>query len=112
MANLPNAKDKTMQKRWAQSEQEMGQGGASAASRGGTLVVCPTIALKQWQSELARFVKPGTLKVLIHHGAKRATLAEVRGSGRIGSDFVADLFLFYFFVWYSGRGFCHEGRLH
>lgn len=77
VANLPNAKDKTMQKRWAQSEEEMGQEGASAGSRGGTLVVCPTIALKQWQSELARFVKPGTLKVVIHHGAKRATLAEV-----------------------------------
>lgn len=78
VANHPNAKDKMMQKRWTASEQEMGQQGASASSRGGTLVVCPTIALKQWQSELARFVTPGTLKVVIHHGAKRATLAEVR----------------------------------
>lgn len=76
-----------MQKRWAQSEDEMGQGGASAGSRGGTLVVCPTIALKQWQSELARFVKPGILKVVIHHGAKRATLAEVRDT--TGCDFIA-----------------------
>lgn len=66
-----------MQDRWAKSEEEMGQGGAVKESRGGTLVVCPTIALKQWQSELARFVTAGTLKVVIHHGAKRATLAEV-----------------------------------
>ena len=66
-----------MQQRWAKSEAEMCGEGASATKRGGTLVVCPTIALKQWQSELARFVKPGTLKVVIHHGANRATRAEV-----------------------------------
>lgn len=66
-----------MMERWAKSEEEMGNGGASKEARGGTLVVCPTIALKQWQSEIARFVKPGVLKVVIHHGPKRATLAEV-----------------------------------
>ncbi|CAM9136543.1 unnamed protein product [Ectocarpus fasciculatus] len=76
VANRVNKKDKVMQERWAKSEEEMGPGGASKEARGGTLVVCPTIALKQWQSELARFVKPGVLKVVIHHGAKRATLAE------------------------------------
>lgn len=64
-----------MQQRWKQAEQEMGP---LAGPRGGTLVVCPTIAIKQWQSELARFVKPGVLQVVIHHGAKRASLAEVR----------------------------------
>lgn len=77
VANRVNPKDKAMKARWAQAEKEMGPGGASAKARGGTLVVCPTIALKQWQSELARFVKPGTLKVVIHHGAKRALLADV-----------------------------------
>ncbi|CAM9802362.1 unnamed protein product, partial [Ectocarpus sp. 8 AP-2014] len=76
VANRVNKKDKVIQERWAKSEEEMGPGGASKESRGGTLVVCPTIALKQWQSELARFVKPGVLKVVIHHGPKRATLAE------------------------------------
>ncbi|CAM9481009.1 unnamed protein product [Ascophyllum nodosum] len=76
VANRPNALDETMQQRWAKSEAEMCGEGASATKRGGTLVVCPTIALKQWQSELARFVKPGTLKVVIHHGANRATRAE------------------------------------
>lgn len=76
VANRVDKKDKVMQERWATSEEEMGHGGASKEARGGTLVVCPTIALKQWQSEIARFVKPGTLKVVIHHGPKRATLAE------------------------------------
>lgn len=74
VANRPNPKDKTMQQRWTKSEANVGQ---PAGPRGGTLVVCPTIAIKQWQSELARFVTPGTLKVVIHHGAKRTTLAEV-----------------------------------
>lgn len=83
-----------MQKRWAQSEEEMGQGGASAGSRGGTLVVCPTIALKQWQSELARFVKPGVLKVVIHHGAKRATLAEVSWVVKLTRFFFVILFVY------------------
>lgn len=69
-----------MQQRWDKAEMDMGVKGVKGASpqkRGGTLVVCPTIALKQWQSELARFVKPGILKVVIHHGPNRATLAEV-----------------------------------
>ena len=104
MANLPNAKDKTMQKRWAQSEEEMGRGGASAGSRGGTLVVCPTIALKQWQSELVRFVKPGTLKVVIHHGAKRAALAEVNDAFR--TDFILFFSSLFFLGAFFGCG-CH-----
>ena len=78
MANRVDKKDKVMMERWAKSEAEMGPSGASKEARGGTLVVCPTIALKQWQSELARFVKPGTLTVVIHHGPKRTTLVEVR----------------------------------
>ena len=31
--------------------------------RGGTLVICPLIALLQWQSEILRFTKEGSLKV-------------------------------------------------
>lgn len=84
-----------MQERWAKSEEEMGQGGAVKEFRGGTLVVCPTIALKQWHSEIARFVKAGTLKVIIHHGAKRATLAEVEDESW-GFFYYCFLFCFYF----------------
>lgn len=74
-----------MQQRWKKAEMDMGVEGASSKKRGGTLVVCPTIALKQWQSELARFVKPGTLKVVIHHGPNRATRAEVCQKGGLCS---------------------------
>ncbi len=31
--------------------------------RGGTLVVCPLVALIQWQAEIAKFTQPGALKV-------------------------------------------------
>lgn len=34
-----------------------------ASLRAGTLVICPLIALLQWQSEIARFTAPGALKV-------------------------------------------------
>jgi len=39
--------------------------------RGGTLVVCPLVAVMQWKSEIERFVEPGHLSVYIHHGPKR-----------------------------------------
>lgn len=85
MANRPDKKNKVMQRRWKESEEE--SDGPPVGPRGGTLVVCPTIAIKQWQSELARFVKPGTLKVVIHHGAKRTTSAQVgKGSGGMGGN--------------------------
>mmetsp|Transcript_9469 Transcript_9469/g.11786 ORF Transcript_9469/g.11786 Transcript_9469/m.11786 type:complete len:1115 (+) Transcript_9469:115-3459(+) len=44
--------------------------------RGGTLVICPMIALLQWQTEIAKFTAEGTLKVKIHHGSKRTTLSQ------------------------------------
>ncbi|CAG9463875.1 unnamed protein product [Pedinophyceae sp. YPF-701] len=36
-----------------------------------TLVLCPVVAVIQWRQEIARFVKPGTLKVVTYHGPKR-----------------------------------------
>ncbi|KDO26826.1 hypothetical protein SPRG_20587 [Saprolegnia parasitica CBS 223.65] len=42
---------------------------------GGTLIVCPVVACMQWRSEIERFVAKDTLRVLIHHGPKRAKLA-------------------------------------
>jgi DNA repair protein RAD16 len=35
-------------------------------------VICPLIALLQWQNEILRFTKQGSLKVFIHHGPQRA----------------------------------------
>lgn len=43
---------------------------------GGTLVVCPLVAVMQWKSEIERFVEPGHLSVYIHHGSKRLNLVE------------------------------------
>merc|ERR1719238_429274 len=42
---------------------------------GPCLVVVPLAALLQWQAELAKFTKPGSLDVLIYHGADRKTNA-------------------------------------
>ncbi|XP_024518292.1 DNA repair protein RAD16 [Selaginella moellendorffii] len=36
-----------------------------------TLVVCPVVAIEQWKSEIERFTKEGTLKVLIYHGNRK-----------------------------------------
>ncbi|CAH0481185.1 unnamed protein product [Peronospora belbahrii] len=47
----------------------------AAIARGGTLVVCPLVAVMQWKSEIERFVEPGHLSVYIHHGPKRLDLA-------------------------------------
>jgi len=41
--------------------------------RGGTLVVCPVIAMKQWKSEIEKFTN-GCLTVGIYHGQKRSSL--------------------------------------
>ncbi|KDP22729.1 hypothetical protein JCGZ_01831 [Jatropha curcas] len=36
-----------------------------------TLVVCPVVAVSQWVSEIGRFTKKGSTKVLVYHGANR-----------------------------------------
>uniref|UniRef100_A0A7S0BQX2 Uncharacterized protein n=1 Tax=Rhodosorus marinus TaxID=101924 RepID=A0A7S0BQX2_9RHOD len=45
-----------------------------------TLVVCPLVALNQWDSEIKKFTEKGSLSVLLYHGPKRpadpAVLAE------------------------------------
>ncbi|KAL3657892.1 hypothetical protein V7S43_017092 [Phytophthora oleae] len=43
---------------------------------GGTLIVCPLVAVMQWQSEIERFVEHGHLSVYIHHGPKRLDSVE------------------------------------
>lgn len=44
--------------------------------RGGTLVVCPVVAVMQWKSEIERFVERNHLSIYIHHGPKRCTIPE------------------------------------
>lgn len=50
------------------------KGKKSSIVRGGTLVVCPVVAVMQWKSEIERFVEPNRVSVYIHHGAKRDDL--------------------------------------
>ena len=40
--------------------------------RGCTLIVLPTIAIRQWQSEIMRFTTENSLKVRVYHGSNRA----------------------------------------
>jgi len=42
-------------------------------ARGGTLIVLPTIAIRQWQTEIARFTLEGSLTVQVYHGVDRNT---------------------------------------
>ncbi|KAJ7640954.1 DNA repair protein RAD5 [Roridomyces roridus] len=42
-----------------------------------TLIVAPTSLLTQWEAELLRCCKPGTLKVLLWHGQNRLDLEDV-----------------------------------
>jgi hypothetical protein len=37
-----------------------------------TLVICPVVAIEQWRKEIEKHTKPGTLRVLVHHGPKRS----------------------------------------
>ncbi len=59
---------------WSKIEESMGRT-PDLSKRGGTLVICPMIAMLQWRTELEKFVKPGTLRITLHHGSKRTTLA-------------------------------------
>jgi DNA repair protein RAD16 len=41
-----------------------------------TLVICPPVAVSQWESEIGRFTKDGSTKVLVYHGANREKNSE------------------------------------
>ncbi len=58
---------------WSEMERSMGRT-PDLSKRGGTLVICPMVAMLQWRTELEKFVKPGTLRIALHHGSKRTTL--------------------------------------
>eukprot|EP00605_Chrysophyceae_sp_TOSAG23-4_P001643 GSChrysophyteH1.ASY1.ANO1.1804.1 assembled CDS len=42
-------------------------------SRGGTLIVLPTVAIRQWQSEISRFTAEGAMSVQVYHGSDRSS---------------------------------------
>ncbi|KAG8771692.1 DNA helicase rad5 [Ceratobasidium sp. 428] len=49
-----------------------------------TLLIAPISLLGQWESELERSSKPGSLRTLIWHGLNRSNLAEAIGPQQIG----------------------------
>jgi DNA repair protein RAD16 len=67
LANRPNKKDK-----WEFDEKEK----SAPIFRAGTLVVLPTVAIRQWQSEIARFTREGALSVRLYHGSDRNSSLE------------------------------------
>ncbi|KAF7347384.1 DNA repair protein RAD5 [Mycena venus] len=53
-----------------------------------TLIVAPTSLLSQWEGELKRCSKPGTLKVILWHGQNRLDLEDVLGDDDDDGDAV------------------------
>ena len=47
--------------------------GKKAGTRGGTLVICPLIAISQWKSEIEKFCYHNSLSVAIYHGGERSS---------------------------------------
>lgn len=75
LANRPDSSDKAQTKLWNQSDVDHEWKGTQA-QRGNTLIVVPTVAIRQWQMEIARFTKEGCLKVKVYHGGDRNTTIE------------------------------------
>ena len=56
---------------WAHRSDESHGIKPNPARRAKTLVVLPTVAIRQWQAELFRFTRPGSLSVHVYHGTNR-----------------------------------------
>jgi DNA repair protein RAD16 len=74
LANRPNFSDFGQMREWAASdERHCAEPGLTKAS---TLIVLPTVAIRQWQTEIARFTRNGSLTVKVYHGSDRNTTVE------------------------------------
>lgn len=69
--NRPETKNAELKKVWGLSDEAHGVGG-SKLPRAGTLLVLPTVAIRQWQLEIARFTAENSLTVKVYHGADRS----------------------------------------
>ncbi|EWM25491.1 snf2 super family [Nannochloropsis gaditana] len=67
---LANRPSELHSEAWTRQEASHGRA-PDPCMRAGTLVVCPLIALLQWQTEIARFTREGSLTVLVYHGSSR-----------------------------------------
>lgn len=71
--NRPNTTEFQQMREWAASDERHGI--KEELPRAGTLIVLPTVAIRQWQTEIARFTKAGALTVKVYHGSDRNTSA-------------------------------------
>eukprot|EP01038_Epipyxis_sp_PR26KG_P016128 gene16128-21919_t len=74
--NRPNPLDVEQNKQWELSDNSHvipGVVNSIIDARGGTLLVLPTVAIRQWQMEINRFTKEGSLSIMIYHGSDRST---------------------------------------
>lgn len=93
LQNRPDMSDFSQLREWAASDARHAAPNSAIASvstssssssaeasseelvRCGTLIVLPTVAIRQWQTEIARFTKEGSLTVKVYHGSDRNTSA-------------------------------------
>ena len=54
-------------KQWLEAEARHEDANMSKLVRGGTLIVLPTVAIRQWQAEIERFTTPGALTVRVSY---------------------------------------------
>ncbi len=73
---LANRPSKAHAAVWSKQEESHGHI-PNPSMRAGTLVVCPLVALLQWQSEIGRFTQDGCLSVLVYHGSSREDVKAV-----------------------------------
>lgn len=72
LQNRPNLHDAQQMRGWKESDCAHGVSD-KGIKHCGTLIVLPTVAIRQWQMEIARFTKEGSLKVKVYHGNDRNT---------------------------------------
>ena len=90
LQNRPDMSDFAQLREWAASDArhaapaiaDSSTSNSTSSSEGpepmvrcGTLIVLPTVAIRQWQTEIARFTKEGSLTVKVYHGSDRNTSA-------------------------------------
>lgn len=44
-----------------------------------TLIVCTTTSMLQWEAEINRYLRPGTVKIFLYHGKSKITAKSLRG---------------------------------
>lgn len=74
--NRPSNKNQGLQRIWDESDVAHGIEEGVKLPRAGTLIVLPTVAIRQWQLEIARFTAEKALTVKIYHGSDRNTTVE------------------------------------